>query len=62
MMPDGRRHAVALLVGATADEWTPMGGGMSLDAAAFRLTSPPPATQMAQDCGAGQPTTGWMQR
>ncbi|MEO7912066.1 MAG: carboxylesterase family protein [Roseiflexaceae bacterium] len=35
MMADGRRHAVALLVGATADEWTPMGGGTALDADTF---------------------------
>jgi para-nitrobenzyl esterase len=37
MMADGRHHAVTLLVGATADEWTPMDSdGTSLDAAAFR--------------------------
>jgi para-nitrobenzyl esterase len=35
MMADGRRHAVALLVGATADEWTPM-GSTALDVDAFR--------------------------
>ena len=36
MMADGRRHAVTLLVGATADEGTSLGGGTTLDAATFR--------------------------
>jgi para-nitrobenzyl esterase len=35
MMADGRRHPAAVLVGATADEWTSMGGG-ALDGATFR--------------------------
>jgi len=36
MMADGRRHPATLLVGATADEGTSLGGGITLDAATFR--------------------------
>jgi para-nitrobenzyl esterase len=36
MMAEGRRHPATLLVGATADEGTSLGGGTTLDAATFR--------------------------
>jgi para-nitrobenzyl esterase len=36
MMAAGRRNPAALMVGATADEWTPMGVPASLGAEAFR--------------------------
>jgi para-nitrobenzyl esterase len=39
MMAAGRRNPAALMVGATADEWTPMGVPASLTADAFRRQS-----------------------